>query len=360
MDTHRIGGRLASLDALRGGDMLFIIGLDAVLRALVPFLPAATGAWLWGQMGHVAWQGMSLYDLIFPLFVFISGVAMRYSQERARLRGLPRRLMAQRLWVRAVVLVALGILVNVDLNWGLYGQRYASVLGLIGLSCALAGSVALVVPGWRGRALVAAALLALVGALQYWGGDMTPTGCVNARLDAWICPGRLHLGVLDPEGPLCIISATALCMLGFLAGALLPAVGQAMQARQRARHAGFLLAMGAGLAVLSMLCGPVIKNIWTPAFVLLAGGLSCLLLGLAHMVCDTPRGAAWCLPLRIVGANALFIYLFTHLGRYDKMVSLLFSWLPGAESPLGHALCCLLLSWLVCLYLWRRKIWVKI
>ena len=68
--------RLASLDALRGFDLFWICGADAFGHA---FLKAANGPVshaIADQLEHVAWQGFRFYDLIFPLFVFISGNAL--------------------------------------------------------------------------------------------------------------------------------------------------------------------------------------------------------------------------------------------------------------------------------------------
>lgn len=346
--------RLVSLDALRGFDMLFIIGLERVIYALAAQLPEGAGSAVRRQMGHVAWEGLALYDLIFPLFVFISGVAVSLSLARHAEQGTPRSRLAVRLWVRAAVLAALGVLVNFELRWGLDGQRYASVLGLIGISGALAGSLALALRSWQGRALAAAALLAGVGALQLWGGSWMPAGCVNARIDALLCPGRLHMGVLDPEGPLCIVSAAGLCLLGMLAGELLRRLPGS-----RARRAAALAGAGAALLLLSLICGPVIKSMWTVAFVLAAAGISSLLLAGFHLLFDGGKLPALSWALRVVGANALFIYLLTHLGRFDTLTAFLFCWLPGADTPLGHALCYLALCWLICACMWQRKIFVK-
>ena len=70
--------RLESLDALRGLDMLCIIGLDALVYAIYAVAPGDTTRMLAAQFGHKDWSGLALYDLIFPLFVFISGVAMAF------------------------------------------------------------------------------------------------------------------------------------------------------------------------------------------------------------------------------------------------------------------------------------------
>lgn len=340
--------------------MLFIIGLEVVLHGLAQLLPPSVGDTLRRQMGHVAWEGLSVYDLIFPLFVFISGVSLCFALDSAQRRGVSPRHTGLRLWRRAAVLVLLGILVNMEARWGISNLRYASVLGLIGISCALTGSLALALrKGWM-RLAAAGGILACVWCVQHYGGDASPAGSVNAWIDAHYCPGRLHLGVLDPEGPLCIISATALCLIGLSVGELLKS-----GASSRLRTSGIMLGAGGMMLLLGLHSGAIIKNIWTPAFVLCSAGISCLLLALFHYLFDTEKGASYCIPLRIVGINALFIYTFTHVlcilpwVRELVMVDYLASLVPQSAHLLIVGCCYLGINWCICLYMWRRHIVIK-
>ena len=352
--------RYPSLDALRGLDILFIIGLDTVLRRLAGLMPEGELRHeIYRQMGHVAWEGLTLYDLIFPLFVLISGAAMYFSVSRGREIGRSRVATIARLWQRAAILIICGWLVNGPLLWRLSEMRYASVLGLIGISCALAGCAALFLRRlWQigGSALL---ILLAVGIAQTMGGDMTPTGCLNARVDALLCPGVLHSGSYDPEGPLCILSATALCLLGYCAGAFL-----SVRKHSRLRISCAMGILGALLLLIGQSCGPVIKGIWTPSFTLSAAGIGYMLLAAFHLLCDSARGAVWCLPLRIVGVNALFIYLVTHVLPFADIVERIFGGgirelLPPSIAPLAHALCYLALAWTLCYALWKKNIFIK-
>ena len=67
--------RLYSLDALRGFDMFWIMGAEAIFHTLAK----ATGSPFWGTIGdqftHPEWNGFHLYDLIFPLLLFMAGEA---------------------------------------------------------------------------------------------------------------------------------------------------------------------------------------------------------------------------------------------------------------------------------------------
>lgn len=175
--------RLASLDALRGLDMLCIAGLDALAFALAEANPGSGWAHaLAEQFSHSPWEGLRLYDLIFPLFTFLAGVSMSFSLARRK----TRREAAWRLARRAAALIALGWAVNGAVTLDA-DMRYASVLGLIGLSC-FGGGLAYLFAGWRGALAGAALALAFIGIGQCLYGDFTPEGCLNARIDQALLP----------------------------------------------------------------------------------------------------------------------------------------------------------------------------
>lgn len=354
--------RLLSLDALRGLDVLIIAGLDLLVYRLAPLFPHSTVMQtLRAQMGHVAWAGLTAYDLVFPLFVFLAGVSLCLSLRKHAGQSAWRLL--GRLYARAVLLIILGWAVNGPITLNPASMRFASVLGLIGLSGAFAGTLALLVRRAAWPCVGAAAVILLgIGAAQQLGGNFTPAGCLNARVDALLCPGRLHLGILDPEGPLCIVSASALCLTGYAAGALL--------SHPRAAVRFGLLLGGALLCCALAYPLPCIKNIWTAGFTLTAAGAGCALLALFHLLLDAcPANARlftlWAYPLRVAGANALFLYLFTHLFNLPALAEHLSCglWshlLPAAALPAAYAGTALLLAWLLALWLYRRKLFLRL
>jgi hypothetical protein len=63
-------GRLQSLDALRGLDMFLLVGLGGILRALPQVSDNVAFKFLAQQCRHPEWHGFTLWDLIFPLFIF--------------------------------------------------------------------------------------------------------------------------------------------------------------------------------------------------------------------------------------------------------------------------------------------------
>lgn len=100
--------RLISVDALRGFDMFWIIGAGAVVHALDAMKPNAVTQFLSVQLRHVTWEGFHFYDLIFPLFLFIIGVSMVFSLDRALAEG-GRACVLRRVVRRSLLLYLLGV-----------------------------------------------------------------------------------------------------------------------------------------------------------------------------------------------------------------------------------------------------------
>ena len=67
--------------------MFWIMGGESIVNAAAELTGWSWLVWLGGQMEHPEWNGFALYDLIFPLFLFIAGVAMPFSFEKRLERG---------------------------------------------------------------------------------------------------------------------------------------------------------------------------------------------------------------------------------------------------------------------------------
>src|SRR3954465_8378805 len=83
--------RLLSLDALRGFDLFWIIGGKEIAQATAKLTNWPWLVWLSDQLEHTEWDGFTLYDLIFPLFLFMAGVAMPFSFAKRLEHGAPKK-----------------------------------------------------------------------------------------------------------------------------------------------------------------------------------------------------------------------------------------------------------------------------
>lgn len=360
--------RLLSLDALRGFDMFWIIGGDAFFRAL-----AEVTHWGWArgwavQLDHAEWAGFHFYDLIFPLFMFISGVAIPFSLLAKAEKAADRRPIYLRLVRRSLALVLLGLIYNHLTDLQFATQRYASVLGQIGLAYLLAGLILLNVRSLRGRLAAVAGILAGIAAVQLLvpvpgvgAGVLTPEGTINGWIDRLLLPGRLYDTIFDPEGILCVLSAAAVTLMGGLAGLVLKSD------RHPAYRKAIILALsGVGLTTLGYVLGgwyPIIKKAWTATFDIYAAGLSFTLLAFFYVIIDVWRLRKWTFFFRVIGLNSLTIYMGTQMIDFDFTSKFLFGGLArlaGSAGPLVILAGTVAVEWLVLYFLYKKNVFLRV
>ena len=395
-------GRLVSLDALRGFDMFWIIGADALVYALNRMSQTGPTRFLADQLEHVAWEGFHFYDLIFALFVFIVGASLVFSLNRT-IDEHGRATAVRRVIRRSVLLFVLGILYSGGLSQVWPNVRLMGVLNRIALAYFFAGLIYCWLRG-RPRLLAGVTAALLTG---YWillqfvpfpdvrpdpGSNLTiskETGFTNVTqlnfagrgilrgtyaegvnlanyIDQRWLPGRKYDGTWDPEGLLSTLPAVASCLTGVLAGLLL--LGSTIRPL---RKVAWLMASGAVAVLLGFFCGqPVIKKIWTSSFVLVTSGYSAMLLGTFYLVIDVWDHRRWCQPLVWMGMNSITVYLANEVvGGFDSVAARLVGgsvkgFLDRQISPgmgeLAIALTGLCLAFGLVYFLHRRKIFLRV
>jgi predicted acyltransferase len=88
------------------------------------------------QFEHPVWNGFTAYDLIFPLFIFLSGVSTPYAIGSAIAAGKSKNALLWKVIKRGMILVLLGIIYNNGLQLRPISDiRFMSVLGLELLPC---------------------------------------------------------------------------------------------------------------------------------------------------------------------------------------------------------------------------------
>jgi predicted acyltransferase len=354
-----------SLDALRGFDMFWIIGGTGLVLSFAHLLGfrEQTIAGLRNQFEHVAWNGFHFIDLIFPLFVFMVGVAMPLSFGKHLDRGEGRGPLYWRICRRTLLLILLGIICNNGLlRIPLAEHRFGSVLGRIGL-CYFFASLITLHSSARGRLLwIAGLLLGYWAALMwipvpnYGPGNLAPGATLADYLDRTLLPGRLYKGVREPEGILSTVPAIATTLLGVLAGAWL-------RDSRRNGHvkAAALVLAGLACAVLGHLWDqsfPINKNLWSSSFVLWAGGLSLMLLGLFYLVIDVWGWDMGAFFFAVIGANAITIYVGQQWIDFDAVGRLLFGHAPLPQALLHNV--DLAAKWFALYLLFRQRIFLRL
>jgi predicted acyltransferase len=370
--------RVESVDALRGFNFVWVLCGDGAMLAVGEMsrdkgpVVRTVGGFLAEQLTHAPWEGLRFYDLIFPLFVFLTGVSIVLSLPRLVERE-GRAKAHVRVLRRALILYVLGFIYYSGVSDSWEDVRWLGILQRIAL-CYLFAS--LIFLNFSLRGMIAACVALLVG---YWalmtfvpvpgiGADsFAPDANLANWIDAHYLPGKLWDETRDPEGLLSTLPAIATCLFGVFAGLLLRDVRLSAQRKS-------LWLIGAGIALviaghLWALQFPIIKSIWTSSFVLVTAGYSAILLGLFHQLVDVWGFRRWATMFVWIGTNAILLYMTHNLVNFAEVsqtlvgggVSEFFDRIvtPGtgnfAVNALGLAFAIAFAG-----FLYRRKIFIRV
>jgi predicted acyltransferase len=391
--------RLVSLDTYRGLVMLLMASEGFGLAEVAKHFPES-GVWreFARQSDHVRWQGCTVWDLIMPAFLFIVGVAVPFSLASRRRRGQGSvRILGHAIW-RSIVLVLLGILIMSE-GAARTNFNFINVLAQIGLGYWVV--VLLAERGWRVQ--LAAIGLILVGDWLWFaiyplpsaGFDFASVGQpakwqhpeglaahwdLNtnpaAAFDRWFLnlfprgePFRFREGGGTTPN---FVPAMATMLIGVMAG------GWLRSGRGEGQIVRGLLVAGVALVIAGIaldpailpgvettrysMC-PIIKRLWTPSYVLYSGGWVMLAAAALYWIVDVLKWRWWTRPFVVVGMNSLVMYLLAAFldgwmrRTLSTHVGFLFS---GTFGPMVESAAVLAVFWLVCWWLYRRRVFVRV
>lgn len=123
---------------------------------------------------------------------------------------------------------------------------------------------------------------------------------------------------------------------------------------------------------------PIVKRIWSPGWAVFSTGWTFWMLAAFYWVIDVRQWRLWSWPLVVVGMNSIAMYVMAQLMKnwvgasmktHLTTVDAIFGWQQGIAfkifgeyplaTPLGHA-ARLFGLWLICVWLYRRKIFVRV
>ena len=361
--------RLYSLDALRGFDMFWIMGGEDFFHELAKATNHPFAIWIATQLSHMTWNGFRFYDLIFPMFLFISGVSTPYSVGREIEKKVENRTILLRIIKRGLILVLLGIIYNNGLQFKeLSHIRFPSVLGRIGLAYMFACIIYLYARPrfqyiWFGGILIGYWLILKFNAAPGFAtGDLTMAGNFASWFDRTVLPGRLHLTIHDPEGLFSTLPAICTGLLGIFVGDFLK-----NSPIEKTRKAASLALAG----IICLIIGgswdmffPINKNLWTSSFMLYAGGCSILLLAMFYYIIDVLDYKSWAFFFTIIGMNSILIYLSDKFIDWYFTAENLFRWFGQLFNERYYELaiiaCFVLIKWLFLLFMYRKKLFLRV
>lgn len=350
--------RLASIDALRG------VTVAAMLLVNDP------GDWshVYRPLDHAAWNGVTPTDFIFPLFLFVMGVAIALAILPRVEQGAPHASLRNAVLWRALRIIVLGLLINALAAWLLPGRdmRWCGVLQRIGVCFAVAAMLAIHTPRrvWCGAII---ALLAAYTVMLWAGGTLAKWDNIVDRVDTAVFGhyvwdfNRATAQGHDPEGLLSTLGALATTLCGLVAGMWL------REWRWR-RIAIMALALFV-LAWAWHFHWPFNKNLWTPSFVLLTAAASALLMLLFAGLIDR---CSWPPLGRRFGVNAITAYAGSEamqvllpatglqLALYAPLQRVVTPWAGPYVASLAFALLFVLAWWIIVWAMDRRGWHLKI
>ncbi len=405
----RRASRLFSLDAYRGLIMISLafggFGLAATARGMLEENPNDS-FWMQiqQQFSHAQWVGWGYWDMIQPSFMFMVGVSMAYSYAKRAARGDSYLRMLGHAATRSLVLILLGVFLSSSwsssTNWS-----FMNVLSQIGLGYLFLFLV--LDRGWIAQMAVAAAVLGGTWAMYTYHDaptiDLT-TGDDSVGVSAeW---AQKELALVGPawqknanvgqaidvvvlnwfprETPfeynkggyqtINFLPSLATMIFGLLCGELLRSEFSSWSKLS-------LLIIGGGVGVAAGyaldfydLC-PLVKRIWTPSWALFSSGICCWILAAFYLLFDVVKLRFLAYPLVVVGVNSLVMYfmgqllrpwatktLQTHFGGPSERAfgTGLFDLFGPAYEPMTHSIMVGLFFWLICLWMYRQKLFVRI
>lgn len=386
--------RLVSLDAFRGMVMTLMLGermrLPEVARA---FPHSAMWALIAFNTEHVDWQGCSLHDLIQPAFSFLVGAALPFSIASRKRRGEAFGHMFGHAVRRALILIVLGIFLRSLTSAQTYftfedtltqiglGYVFLFLLGFTRARTQVVVLILILICFWAAFALYPAPgpqfEYARVGVPQNWTHNYTgflshwnKNSNLSWAFDVWFLNlfPREHPFVFNEGGwsTLSFIPTLGTMIMGLLAGEWLKAAGSKEQ-----KLRGLMIA-GMGLVLLGLACQwtgicPIVKRVWTSSYTLYSGGLVVLILAGFYALIEWKGWRRWAFPLVVVGMNSIAVYVMSWTmsdffgNALDRHVGGAIAAIAGPTlQPVLHGFAIMLIFWLILVWMYRRKIFLRI
>ena len=350
------------------------------------------GSWshIYAPLKHAPWHGLTPTDLVFPFFLFAVGNAMAFVMPKLEQAG------SAIFWRKVLKRTALIFLIGLFLNWWPFikssdysfrafeSVRILGVLQRIALAYLFA---AIIVYYLKGTRALYAAMLLLLG---YWALCLLGNPADPYSLQGWFGTDidKAILGVkhmykgegipFDPEGIMSTIPAITQVILGYFVGQHIKENGTNKEQLPTMLNTLFVAAIA---MLVTGFCWdmvmPINKKIWTSSYVVYTTGLATLTIATMIYLIEI-KGVQSKIThfFDVFGKNALFVFaLSAFLPKGLNLIKLgdgvtPWNWLykngyihiPGApeNGSLAYAITVITFMWLICWWLDKRKIYIKV
>ncbi|NNK10038.1 MAG: DUF1624 domain-containing protein [Flavobacteriaceae bacterium] len=359
--------RIVSVDIFRG--------LTIALMILVN--TPGTWEYIYPPLRHADWHGYTPTDLVFPFFLFIVGTSIVFAYRNKE----PNPATYKKISIRTLKLIGLGLFLGAfTISFPFFKDfseiRFPGVLQRIGVAFFFAAVIFLNF-NWK---VILGITIAILAGYWIWLGfipingdvptfDRAPNNWAN-YVDLQVFGSHMYKEDYDPEGLLSTLPSIASSLLGIFTGLLLIS--------KRAKKELMLLALGAGMLLLGYLWDlafPINKALWSSSFVLVTAGWANIFLSLIYYLTDV-KGIQFGSIFRYTGANAITLYFLSsfitkifYSVQIEEGLSLhgwlykniyVHSFLSGELSSLLYGLSVTGFYLLLALFMYRRKIFIKV
>ena len=367
--------RNLSLDVLRGMTVALMIIVNN------------PGSWsdIYAPFRHAEWHGFTLTDLVFPTFLFAVGNSMSFTKKAigtVSTAGFYKKALK-----RSSIIFLIGFLLLYFPSFRIedgklifinpLDVRLWGVLQRIAV-CYLLASIVIHYLHKKGIIILSIATLLGYWAVLYFGNPNDPYslhGNLVRTVDLLLFNAKnLYQGFgtpFEPEGLLSTLPATVNVLAGYLIGSFMQSAGTK---KDKALKTAVIGAVLVAVSILWNNSFPINKPIWTSSYVLLTVGLDLLILALLIVLIELANIRKWTYFFAVFGKNPLFIYIISWIvlkalymiplgGRSiasSAYHDLFLSAMDSKNASLAFALTYMLLMWLVCWEMDKRKIYVKV
>jgi predicted acyltransferase len=365
MSTPSSSQRLLSLDFMRGCIMV-LLALEST-QLYEHLFDSTKGNLLNGfflQFFHHPWNGLRFWDLVQPSFMFMAGVAMALSLNKQQKQGMTWNQSFKKTLKRCFWLFFWGVL-----DYAVRGNHLSFELWDVLTQLSFTTLIAFLIFRWpaRGQIAFCVGLLLLTEILYRFthvpGFDQPFTDQHN--FGNWI--DLQLMNTINPGGWVainCIPTA-----VHTIAGALVGKLFLSGREKIKPMLIGGLICLVLGYGLDFAGITPIIKRIATSSFTLASLGWCLLELAFCYWWIDIKGHQKRLLFFTVVGMNSIFIYLFfeivgdrwftAYAGTFSNVIM---GWVrtPEQLKLIITSLFVFSLEWLLCYFLYRKKIFFKL
>lgn len=331
--------RYRSIDILRGFCMIFVLGMDQVIRKGIPYFNATNLQFFSNQMKHSEFgMRITFADIVLPTLVFISGLTIPISLKKHE--DEPWRYKLLLIAKRVVLLLLFSLIYNAPINISL-GSNHLTIAGVLSVFAVAWGSASLIYflilnacKNNKRKLEIGLIITAVVIQIIYSAVTMflhapdfpeadvfSAQGNIVCYLDRIFYPQELLVNGLFYRCGFAYFSSIAMAILGIIIGIKLYGADHDTKYKIRIAVIGIIMIMS---GILLRYVYPFNKRLWSPTFILFVAGIDTLILVFLNKIIESRKWKRKYL-FESFGHNTIALYLLEGSGVFFSIGVFLFS-----------------------------------